>query len=319
MILGHERQVRYFDRVIAAGRLGHAYLLHGPERVGKRAIAFAIARALLCPFYYRGEASIVKSIASAGDDCRACREIDANTHPNVVMVSIDYPLVPPKETRSGISIDDIRELKHRFAYAPVQDAWRIAIIDEVATMSTDAEVAFLKLLEEPGARTLFLLIARSRDAVPATIVSRATAVLCSLVPDHTLAPYIKAHLPQENPQEIFAMARGRAGLVVEWARDPACLAEEKKFAAGFEKSLAGGGAELLALSERAADDEALRSRVREAWIYSLRRGLSVTDGGVRYAAARRIARTLDLAGAMDETNVNPRLALDVMFARGGAK
>ena len=314
MILGHERQIRYFDRVIAADRLAHAYLLHGPERVGKRAIASAIARSLLCSNFKKDSASI----ADAGDDCSVCRQIDAGVHQDVVMVSIDHPLVPPKEkeTRSGISIDDIRELKRRFAYAPVQDAWRIAIIDEVATMSKDAEVAFLKLLEEPGARTLFLLIAESRDAVPATIVSRATPLLFALVPDRALTPYVRAHLPKENFDDILAMARGRAGLIVAWAQDSKRLAEDKKNAAFFSKSFAGGMVDMLALSEKAAESEAMRYDGRDAWIGYLRRRLAAATASERRDAAGHIARALDLAAVMEDTNVNPRLCLDVMFSEG---
>ena len=316
MILGHERQVKYFDRVMAGGRMSHGYLLHGPERVGKRAMAYAIARSLLCPSYYRGEASIVKSIADAGDDCRACREIDAGAHQYVVVLDRAHTLVSDKDTRSEIPIEDIRELKRRFSYAAVGDVWRIAIIDEIDTMSRDAEVAFLKLLEEPGARTLFFLIARSRDAVPPTIVSRAMPLLFAPVPDRVLAPYVRTRLPKEKVEDILAMARGRVGLVMEWARDPALLAEAKKNAAFFEKSFAGGIADMLALSEKAAETEMTRRSARDAWIIHLRRHLAAADGAERSDAAHCIARALDLAGVMDETNVNPRLVLDVMFAEG---
>ncbi len=312
MILGHERQIRYFDRVMERGRMSHAYLLHGPERVGKAAIAYAIARALLCPQYAKNP----RSIADAGDDCRECRTINACTHHGLILLDRAHTLVSDKETRKEIPIADIIALKRRFSFAPAGDAWRIAIIDEVDTMSRDAEVAFLKLLEEPGTCTLFLLITQSRDAVPPTIVSRATPIGFSLVPDAALAPYVKTHLPKENPEQILAMACGRAGLIVEWARDPDQFAEEKKFAASFSKSLAGGMAGMLALSERVAGDESGRRRARDAWIAHLRRGIGAASKATRYHAASRLSRALDLTVVMDETNVNPRLALDVMFAEG---
>lgn len=309
MILGHERQVKYFDRVIARGRLGHAYLLHGPERVGKRATARAIARALVCPQYKKKS----QSIADAGDDCRVCREIDTGVYPDLIMLDREHTLISDKDIRHKIPIDDVHEMKRRFAFAPAGDAWRIAIIDEIDTMSRDAEVAFLKLLEEPGGKTLFILITRSRDAVPATIVSRTIPVLFSPVPDSTLAPFVRIHMPRENPDDILALARGRAGLVAEWAREPRLLAEEKKLIVGFEKLFAGGAAELLALSERVSDDEMTRRRARTAWICSLRGHLFGSDSTERRRAAARIARALDITGTMDETNVNPRLAMDALF------
>jgi len=312
MILGHERQIRYFDRVMAAGRLGHAYLLHGPERVGKRTIAFAIARALLCP----NSGVTGQSIADAGDGCGACRAADAGTHPGLTLLDRGHTLLSDKEVRSEIPIADIREMKRRFSFAPAGNAWRIAIIDEVDIMSRDAEVAFLKLLEGPGARAFFLLIASSRDAVPPTIVSRAASVLFAPVPDAVLAPYIRTHLPKENINDMLAMARGRTGMLVEWARDLKRLLEEKKDTALFSGSFAGGTAGMLALSERVSGDESGRRRARDWWIAHLRRGIGAASGAERREAARRLARALDLAAVMDETNVNPRLALDVMFAEG---
>ncbi|MFY9462817.1 MAG: hypothetical protein WAP52_01385 [Candidatus Sungiibacteriota bacterium] len=315
MILGHERQIKYFDRVIAAGRLAHAYLLYGPERVGKRAMAYAIARVLLCPQY----AGNSQSIASAGDDCRVCREISAGTHPGLIALDPRHPLVPPKGVHDETLIDDIRELKHRFSFAPIAGAWRIAIIDDTDRMSADAEVSFLKLLEEPGAQTVFLLIASSRDAVPPTIVSRAMPILFAPVPDRVLAPYVRKHLPKENRENMLALARGRAGMIAEWVQNPERLAEEKKNAALFSSVFVGGMADMLALSEKAMQDEVMRRRIQDAWIAYLRRRLTVAAGAERIDVACRITRALDIISVIEDTNINTRLAMDVMFAEGSVK
>lgn len=311
MILGHERRVGYFDRVISRGRLAHAYLLYGPERVGRHAIAFSIARALLCP----NRAKKSQSIADAGDDCRACREIEVGTHPDVTVLGLGDTLVSKKEVRKEIPIEDIRELKRRFSFASVGDRWRIAIIDDADRMSTEAADAFLKLLEEPGARTLFFLIACSRDAVAPTIASRATPVGFSLVPDKTLLPFIRSRLPKENPEKILAIVQGRAGMVAEFAEHPERLREEEKLMAFFATAFKDGMLGALAMSEKAAEDEVMRDRAIRAFLAEFRRQLrSPASGEIRIHAAQTLSRALGIAAALEDTNVNPRLALDVMFA-----
>lgn len=315
MILGHERQIAYLERAIARERMSHAYLFYGPERVGKRAVAYAIAQALLCP-NARGSSSI----AHAGDDCRVCRKIGAGAYQDVVILGLAATLISKKEVRKEIPIEDIRELKRRFSFAAAQDAWRIAIIDDADRMSAEASDSFLKLLEEPGGRTLFILIASSRDALPSTIVSRATPVGFSLVPDGILGPFLQTHLKKENTREMLAIAGGRAGIVIEFVEHPESLSQEKKFAVSFAALLRDGIPGALLLSEKAAEDEAVRERAIRAFIAGLRAELHTrAHGAERERIAHRIARVLDLTALMRATNVNTRLLLDVMFAEGAAK
>jgi DNA polymerase-3 subunit delta' len=305
--------MRYFDRVITSGRIAHAYLLHGPDRVGKRATAYAVATALVCP----GFAGRGVSVADAGDGCGICRAVASGAHPDITVLDRERTLVSDKETRKAIPIEDIRELKRRFSFASVGDSWRIAIIDEVDTMSRDAQVAFLKILEEPGPRTLFFLIASSRDAVAPTIVSRAMSILFSPVPDSILAPYVRVSLPGEDASAIVASAMGRAGAVISWVRDSRLLAEERKTAALFAHAFARGLAGCLDLGAQIGDDDIMRRRACDAWVVHLRRSVLEASGvRARRHAAARIARVLDLDAAMEETNANPRLALDMMFAEG---
>ena len=315
-IVGHERQMAYLERAMRRGRMSHAYLFYGPERVGKRAIAYAIARELLCP----NRAKNNYTIADAGDDCHVCRQIDEGVYPDVAALGLGDTLVSKKETRKEIPIEDIRELKRRFSFTAAPDAWRIAIIDDADRMSGEASDAFLKLLEEPGNWTLFILIASSRDTVSATIFSRATPIGFSLVSDKTLLPFVRAHLNKESAEEILAIASGRVGITMELVRHPDRLAQEKNAVLSYASALKGGAPGALLLSEKAADDESMRERAIYTLIAGLRRQMyGVTSLVERGALAARIARVLDLAALMRTTNVNPRLALDAMFIEGLVK
>lgn len=270
MIRGYERQITYLERVRARGRLAHAYLFYGPDRCGILAIAKSLIKGLYCP-NYGGETSLVK----AGDGCRECAAVDADTHPAVILLDLEHSLTSEKETRKKIPIDDIHELRRRFSLAAAGGAWRVAIVHHADTMSEDARDAFLKLLEEPGAQTLFILITDARESVSPTIRSRAV------------------------PLGFFG-------------GDVAGADDTMKGATRI--ALSSGIPEALALSERIAGDAAARTAAIRAVLDLLRaRIYAARASGDRVEAARRISRVLDIAAAAETTNVNARLAMDAIF------
>lgn len=277
MILGNERQIRYLDRVMARGRLAHAYLFYGPDEAGMLAVAKAIAKMLCCtsvrsstPNSYVGGDVLV---ANAGDGCRECAAIDAGAHYDVILLDLAHSLAPVKEKRKEIPIDDIRELKRRFSLSAPGEHWRIAIINQADTMSSEAANAFLKLLEEPGERTLFILITSARDLIAPTIASRAVPIR-------------------------FAAAADSG---------------DEKMRLAVEKALERGIPETLAFAEKVISDAAMRSRAIHAVIGFLRAKLHSAAPADRLRLGRHISRALELAEIIETTNVNSRLALDVML------
>lgn len=272
----NERQIRYLDRVIARGRLAHAYLFYGPDIAAQLEIAKALARSLRCP-NSRAETSIL----NAGDGCGECAAIDADLHPHVVLLDLAHTLTSDKEERKDIPVDDIRELRRIFALSVPDGRWRVAILNRIDTMSKAAADAFLKLLEEPGERTLFLLISAAREIVPPTIVSRAIPMRFS----------------------------GGGG-----AKSPA----DDKIRAAIRAAYGRGIAGVLAFTERRAQDREARLSAADALVGMLRaRVLAAADSRERLEAARRLERVLDIAADLETVNVNPRLALDVMFLESG--
>lgn len=275
--------MKYLERVRSRGRLAHAYLFYGPDAEGMMRIAKTLVKSLRCPDYigstsivhehrlnYGGEDSIVN-----GHVCGECAAVDADTHPDVVLLDLEHSLTSGKETRKKIPIDDIHELKRRFSLAAAGNAWRVAIIRQIDTMSGDAADAFLKLLEEPGAQTLFILINDSRESVAPTIWSRTVHI------------------------GFFGGDDGGA---------------DEKMRAAVRAALASGIPEALALSEEVAGDAALWTAAIRAALDMLRaRMRAVPASGERVQASRRISRVLDIATIAETTNVNARLAMDAVF------
>lgn len=279
MILGHERQLEYFERLIKKGNLGHAYLFYGPEAVGKRTVAQEIIKKLPCS--------------------------------RSIVLDLENTLVSKKETRKEIPIEDIWELKRLFSLTAPEGEWRIALINNAEKLSGEAANAFLKLLEEPGQNTLFFLITSAIDLLPLTIVSRTQPVRFSLVPQRTMQEYLQRKI--SNPgrcEEILALSFGRPGIMIKLVEDPQSLEEERKFLGSFQKAMRGGAGEIFEFSESAAFDENRRAKAAEYILRTLRRNLVLKPSA---GALWQIKKAHEIALALETTNINPRLALDAMF------
>lgn len=311
MILGHERQIQYLEKVLKKGRLAHAYLFYGPEGVGKFTIAKAFARTLQCASH-QGQTLISRSDL---DDCSCvpCRLIEQNAHPHVYILDPEHTLVSKKEKRKDIPIEDIRELKRLLSLAPEGGQWRIVIINEAEKLSFDAADAFLKLLEEPGAQTLIILVTSERELLLPTVVSRAIPIRFSLVPEHTLAETLRAEVKDPALQkEILLLAGGRPGAVFRLLKE-GNLEKERKFLRQIlvilkQKAIT----EALQFSEKTAFDEGGRKKMIEYIMRTLRARL-LGQVGDTIPLVRKLKNIQRIAGILETTNVNPRLALDAMM------
>jgi DNA polymerase III subunit gamma/tau len=153
-LVGQETVGRTLSNAIGEGRVASAYLLTGPRGVGKTSTARILARALNCE---KGPT------VHPCDECASCREILARGE------SLDVHEIDGASNRK---IENARELIETVRYAPQRDRYRIAIIDEVHMLTTEAFNALLKTLEEPPPHARFILASTELHKIPSTIVSR---------------------------------------------------------------------------------------------------------------------------------------------------
>ncbi|NOQ52579.1 MAG: DNA polymerase III subunit delta' [Desulfuromonadaceae bacterium] len=169
-IIGHKQQIDILQRSLKNQRIAHAYLFDGPDGVGKRLVALALARALFC---------------QTGDgcgDCPPCRKVDHNNHPDLHLVDAEG---------TSIKIDQVRSLQQDLSLRPLEGKYKVCLIDGAEQLNPAAANALLKTLEEPQPNTVIILLTSQPEKLLPTIRSR-----CQRLPFH--------RLPKQRLTEILA-------------------------------------------------------------------------------------------------------------------
>src|SRR6476646_7083496 len=153
-VVGQQHVVRTLRNAVAEDKVHHAYLFVGSRGTGKTSLAKILASTLNCS--NRGS-----SLEACGE-CESCRAIAAGTSVDVIEM----------DAASNRSVDDVRDLRERVAYAPVGGHWKVYILDEAHMLTKEAWNAFLKTLEEPPPNTVFVLATTEAHRVMPTIADR---------------------------------------------------------------------------------------------------------------------------------------------------
>ena len=159
-LVGQQHVARTLRNAVETGSVAHAYVFAGPRGTGKTSAARILAKALNCTG--TDERPVTGPTATPCGVCRSCETIAATTSLDVIEM----------DAASNRSIDDIRELRDRVAFAPVEGRHKVYIIDEVHMLTREAFNALLKTLEEPPANVVFVLATTEPHKIPETIISR---------------------------------------------------------------------------------------------------------------------------------------------------
>lgn len=152
-LVGQEHISTTLKNAIAANRIAHAYLFSGPRGTGKTSTAKIMAKALNCD-----QGPTIHPCNS----CDSCKRIIDGSSMDVLEI----------DAASNRGIDEIRELREKVKFTPVDGRYKVYIIDEVHMLTTEAFNALLKTLEEPPAHAIFILATTEPHKIPATILSR---------------------------------------------------------------------------------------------------------------------------------------------------
>ena len=187
-IKGQENAITLLKCALENHHIAHAYIFYGPDGVGKRKTALALAQYLNCPS--KDEATL-----SSCDRCPSCSQANSNSHPDIIQVEPDG---------ASIRIEQIRKLLARVALRSYESPYKVVIIDDAHLMTQESSNCLLKTLEEPTDNTVFILIASQIQKLPITILSRCQQVRFSP---------LSSSLMQEILSELYPQWQSRIGLV----------------------------------------------------------------------------------------------------------
>ncbi len=154
-MIGQDHITRTLRNALIQDRIRHAYLFNGPRGTGKTTLARILAKAVNCLH----EDPALRPC----DECQPCIAINEGRYLDLIEI----------DAASHNSVDDVRDLRDKIAFAPSEGRFKVYIIDEVHRFSLAAFDALLKTLEEPPGHALFVLATTELDRVPATIRSRS--------------------------------------------------------------------------------------------------------------------------------------------------
>lgn len=164
-LLGNERLLGQLKNAVAEGRAAHAYLLCGAAGSGKRTLASILAQMLMCPDH-------------GCDKCTTCQKLQKGVHPDLIWVK--------GVGKNGMySIDQIRNIRNDALVYPNECHKKVYIFENVEKMRHEAQDAFLKILEEPPAFVVFILLCADESKMLSTIHSRVIRLALEM-PDETV-------------------------------------------------------------------------------------------------------------------------------------
>jgi DNA polymerase-3 subunit delta' len=214
-LFGHGEAERAFLDAYRAGRMHHAWLIAGPEGIGKATLAHRIARFVLThPDPEAEDVGKARELSVDPDD-PAARQAAALAHPDLVVLR---RLWDPRAKRltTALPIEEVRRASHFFSMTAAAGGWRVAIVDCADEMNLNAANALLKTLEEPPEHALLLLVSHRPGRLIATLRSRCRRLMLSPLGEADLFAAIEAAgagealgtLSEADRTALVRMARG---------------------------------------------------------------------------------------------------------------
>lgn len=207
-LYGHDAAVAAFRDSLDSARLHHAWLLSGPEGVGKALFAEKAALRVLAG----GQGAVEAEGLDVPDDHPAAKLAAAGSHPDLMRLE----RLPKESSATGelarsITVEQVRGLQRLFSTTASLSPWRAVIIDSIDDLERPAANALLKNLEEPPPHSLFLLVSHAPQRLLPTIRSRCRQLRLSTLDAAAMTSALRQAAPDADEAEIAELARAGQG------------------------------------------------------------------------------------------------------------
>lgn len=194
-------------QALARGRMHHAWLLTGPEGVGKASFAYRVARRLLGA----ADAPAYGPLGADPDD-KVSHLVASQSHPDLMVLERE-------EGKKAIPVDEARRLPEFFATTPALSPYRVAIVDAADDLNVNAANAVLKTLEEPPPRGVLLLVSHAPGRLLPTIRSRCRRLAFKGWDEARLNAFVEMRtgLSGDDAARVAHMAKGAPGRALQLA------------------------------------------------------------------------------------------------------
>ena len=258
-LLGNARLKENLRHSVDSGRLSHFYLITGPRGAGKRTLARFLAAAAVC----RGENKPCLA-------CSACRKAMTDNHPDIITVT--------DPDHKAVAVKIVRQYRDDVYIKPNEADKKVYIFPQ--ELGTEGQNALLKILEEPPAYGLFLLLAENPQQILTTVRSRCTLLQMESLPEAQLLSQLQKQFPNADREQLQAAAErsgGYLGQAAELLREGEVVSgRTKAFAKAFLDKDPVAMTRLMVGMEKAKRDQAVAEV--EQWLHLLQNALSCRSG-----------------------------------------
>jgi DNA polymerase III subunit delta' len=210
LLIGHAAAEATLAEAMRSGRMHHAWLLTGPQGIGKATLAFRFARRLF--------AGPLPGASLALDaNSTVFRRVAVGAHADLLTIEREWD-AKRKRLRGEIVVDDVRRVAEFLHLTPAEGGWRVVVLDGAEDLNRNAANALLKVLEEPPPRAILLLVCSAAGRLLPTIRSRCRRLRLEALDEAAMAELLRHYLPdaaEPERERLAALGEGSIGRALQ--------------------------------------------------------------------------------------------------------